>query len=135
MTYEDRIVMAMARSQGVEQEDVVTLLVGERRSGRVRALTKVPVCQGSEVTYIETGVKCDAEYQVVEGGIQLEVETHFSEVASTPEQGGTDLPLIYEWQSQVQKTVPSNEKTVLSSYNDEHSNRRYELEVIAERLP
>ena len=119
-------------SQDRKRQFVLT--VGERRSGRVRALTKVPVRQGSETTYIETGVKCDAEYQEIEGGIQLEVETHFSEVASTDGQIGSETPLVYEWQSQLEKKVPPNEPTILSSYDDEQSNRHYRLEVVAEKL-
>jgi hypothetical protein len=117
-------------SQDRKREFVMT--VGERRSGRVRALTKVPVRRGTEVVYMETGVKCDAEYQEVEGSIQLEVELVFNEIAA--ESAGTDLPLIHEWQSQIQKTVPPNEATVLSTYKDEQRNRRYELVVIAEKL-
>src|SRR5262245_40799937 len=51
-------------SQDRKRQFVMT--VGERRSGRVRALTKVPVRQGAQVNYIETGVKCDAEFQEIE---------------------------------------------------------------------
>jgi hypothetical protein len=117
-------------SQDRKREFVMT--VGERRSGRVRALTKVPIRQGMEVVYMETGVKCDAEYQEVSSGIQLEVELVFNEVAA--ESAGTDLPLIHEWQSEIQKTVPPNEATVLSTYNDEQRHRRYEFVVTAEKL-
>jgi hypothetical protein len=120
-------------SQDRKRQFVLT--VGERRSGRVRALTRVPVRQGSQVTYVETGVKCDAEYQEIEGRIQLEVETHFSEVAPGSDAAADDTPLIYEWQSQVEKTVSPNEPTVLSTYSDEERHRRYELEVTAERVP
>lgn len=119
-------------SQDRKRQFVLT--VGERRSGRIRAVTRVPVRDGTETRYIETGVKCDAEYQDIEGGIQLEVEMHFSEVAPTAGQAGADSPLIYEWQSEVEKTVAPNEVTVLGSYEDEQRNRRYQFEVIAEKL-
>jgi hypothetical protein len=123
----------LSDSQDRKRQFVLT--VGERRDGRIRALTKVPVRRGSEVEYIETGVKCDAEYEEIEGGIRLEVEMHFSELAPiTGEQAAADTPLIYEWQSQVQKTVAPNEPTLLSSYDDEQGKRRYQLEVIAEKL-
>jgi hypothetical protein len=117
-------------SQDRKREFVMT--VGEGREGRVRALTRVPVRQGTQMTYMETGVKCDAEYQETEGGIQLEVELVFSEVAT--ETVDSDLPLIHEWQSQIQKVVPPNQATVLSTYNDEQRNRKYELVVTAEKL-
>jgi hypothetical protein len=114
-----------------KREFVMT--VGARRSGRVRAITKVPVREGTGTRYIDTGVKCDAEYQDAANGIQLEVEMVFSEVAPAA-QTNTDSPLIYEWQSQVEKAVTPNEPTVLSSYDDEQTNRRYRLEVTAEKL-
>jgi hypothetical protein len=120
-------------TQDSQREFVMT--VAEGRSGRVRALTKVPIHEGTGVTYIETGVKCDAEYLEIPAGIQLEVELQFSEVAPPSEQVGAELPFIYEWQSQVQKTVPPKQKTVLSTFKDEQHNRRYELEIVAERLP
>jgi hypothetical protein len=119
-------------SQDRKRQFVMT--VGPRRSGRVRAVTRVPVRDGTGTRYIETGVKCDAEYQDIENGIQLEIEMVFSEVAPTAAQTNTDSPLIYEWQSQVEKAVTPNELTVLSTYEDEQANRRYRLEVTAEKL-
>jgi hypothetical protein len=118
-------------SQDRKREFVMT--VSARRSGRVRAVTKVPVREGTGTRYVDTGVKCDAEYQDAANGIQLEVEMVFSEVAPAS-QASTDSPLIYEWQSQVEKAVVPNEPTVLSSYDDEQSNRHYRLEVTAEKL-
>jgi hypothetical protein len=119
-------------SQDRKREFVMT--VSARRSGRVRAVTKVPVREGAGTRYVDTGVKCDAEYQDAANGIQLEVEMVFSEVAPAAAQATTDSPLIYEWQSQVEKAVAPNEVTVLSSYDDEQSKRRYRLEVTAEKL-
>ena len=119
--------------QDSKREFVMT--VEEGRSGRVRALTRVPMRQGTEVTYVETGVKCDAEYLETPAGIRLEVELQFSELAPRSAEEGADLPLIYEWQSQIQKIVPPNQPTVLSTYREGQGNRRYELEIMAEPLP
>jgi hypothetical protein len=119
-------------SQDRKREFVMT--VGARRSGRVRAITRVPVREGTGTRYIDTGVKCDAEYQDVQNGIQLQVEMVFSEISSAAAQTSPDSPLVYEWQSQVEKAVAPNELTVLSSYDDEQTNRRYRLEVTAEKL-
>jgi hypothetical protein len=111
------------------------MTVGPRRSGRVRAVTKVPIREGTGIRYIDTGIKCDADYQDSANAIQLQVEMVFSEVAPATAQTSSESPLIYEWQSQVEKVVAPNELTVLSSFHDEQTNRRYRLEVTAEKLP
>jgi hypothetical protein len=123
---------ALEGSEDHRRQFVIT--VGPRRSGRVRAVVKVPMRDGTGTRYVDTGVKCDAEYRETETGIQLEIEMVFSELAPPAAQTSADSPLIYEWQSQVEKAVISGELTVLSSFDDEHANRHYRLEVTAEKL-
>ena len=111
-----------------------TLILEERTSGKLRALTRIPVRQtADQITYVETGIKCDAEYQEIEGRVRLEVETHFSDVAPAGSQPA-DAPQIQEWQSRVGMSLVPSETTLLSAYDGGENQRRYTLEVRAEKL-
>jgi hypothetical protein len=66
---------------GQDKTRQFALILEERSSGKFRALTRIPVRQSpDQITYVETGMKCDAEYQEIEGRVHLEVETHYSDV-------------------------------------------------------
>jgi hypothetical protein len=116
---------------GRDQVRQYMLILEERTGGKLRALTRIPVRERAETTYIETGVKCDAQYQEVEGRVRIEVETHFSDAATAVP---SDTPTIYEWQSRVELSLVPNETTLLSTYDGGGNNRRYTLEVLAEKL-
>jgi hypothetical protein len=119
---------------GQDKARQYTLILEERTSGKLRALTRIPVRQSADqITYIETGMKCDAEYQEIEGRVRLEVETHYSDIASVSSPAA-DTPQIQEWQSHVGLSIVPNETTLLSTYDGGENQRRYTLEVRAEKL-
>ena len=65
------------------------LVLEDRTSGKIRALTKIPVKTGAETNYIETGIKTDAEYTELEGRIRLQVELQYTGVAGASARVGT----------------------------------------------
>ncbi len=112
-----------------------SLVLEEREEGKVRALTKVPisVVEG-RVRYIETGMKCDAEYREQDGKVILEIEMHFTDLLPPAEGALISQPRIQEWQSELETTLLPGVPTVVSSFEDAQGGRRYELEVTAEKL-
>jgi hypothetical protein len=116
---------------GRDQTRNFMLVLEERSAGKVRNLRRIPARLGENQQYIETGIKCDAEFQEIAGGLRLEIEMHFSDAA--PEAAGTP-PIINEWQSHVEATVVPNEVTVLTTYDGGEGNRRYQFDVKAEKL-
>ena len=119
-------------SQDRKREFVMT--VGERRSGRVRALTKVPVRQGIGVVHMETGVKRAADRK---SKAEYNLKLNWSSTKELRNRPARIRLLIHESRQLnviLQKTVPPNEATVLSTYNDKQRNRRYEFVVTAEKL-
>ncbi len=115
-----------------DQTRQYTLILEDRSAGKIRMLSKVPVRQGEQTTYVETGVKCDAQFQEIDGTVRLEVEIIFIDIAQPAAQG--EPPPINEWQSRVEATVLPNESTVLSTYDGGDTNRRFQLAVTAEKL-
>lgn len=113
---------------GKDQPRHYTLVLEERSGGKIRALTKVPVKQGADITYIETGIKSDAEYTETEGRIRLQVELQYTGITAS------DPPSIHEWQTRVESTIAANEVSVLSTYDGGENGRRYQLDVKAEKL-
>jgi hypothetical protein len=110
-----------------------TLILEDRSPGKIRALTKVPIVQGDQTTYVETGVKCDIQFQETETGqVRLEVEAIFSELKPVPERPQT--PDIREWQSRVEATINPLETTILSNYENAAGDGRLQIEVHAEKL-
>jgi hypothetical protein len=108
------------------------LLLEEKSQGKIRALTRVPVRESADrITWIETGMKCDAQYQEIEGMLRLEVETHFSDM---PSARTAEAPPVQEWQSRVELSIVPNELTLLSTYDGGENNRKYSLEVRAEKV-
>ena len=117
---------------GKDRTRQFTLMLEERSEGKVRALTKVPVRDNDSITYVETGIKCDAQYQEVEGKVRLEVEVYYVDppASGTPPFAPT---VINEWQARVEATIPPNEVTTLSTYDGE-AGLHYQLDVKAEKL-
>jgi hypothetical protein len=118
---------------GRDQTRNFMLVLEERSVGRVRSLRRIPARLDENQQYIETGIKCDAEFQEIAGGLRLEIEMHFSDAAAALETAGTP-PIINEWQSHVEATVAPNEVTVLTTYDGGEGNRRYQFDVKAEKL-
>jgi hypothetical protein len=121
-----------------DQPQNYTLVLEERTSGKIRALTKFPLRSGSETTYVETGIKCDAQYnEVLDGRVRVQVELQYTGPAGgapiTAAPATADAPVLHEWQSRVEATVPVDEVFVLSTY-DAGTGRKYQLDVRAEKL-
>jgi hypothetical protein len=118
---------------GKDRTRQFVLMLEERAQGKVRALTKVPVRDNNTTTYVETGIKCDTQFQEIEGKVRIEVEVFYAD----PPAAAGPLPLapafINEWQSRVEATIVPNEVTTLSTYDDE-GGLHFQLDVRAEKL-
>jgi len=115
-----------------EQIRQFELILEDRSEGKVRSLIKIPVRQGDAINYVDTGIKCDTQFQEIEGAVRLETELTYTDLAnSTPT---ADAPRIHEWQTRVNTIVMPNRSTLLSSYDGGTGSRRYRLEVLAEKL-
>ena len=84
--------------------------------------------------YIETGVRCDAEYREQDGKVILEIEMHFTDLLPPAEGASISQPRIQEWQSELETTLTPGVPTIVSSFEDVEGGRRYEFEVTAEKL-
>lgn len=109
-----------------------TMLLREDETGKLRILTKIPI-RGKEgkLEYIEKGVKCDAEYDERDGLLFLELELHYTDFSS---ESTAEQRLIQEIQFGVETILNPGASTIVSSLEGTEKNRRYEVEVNAEKV-
>ncbi|RPJ51486.1 MAG: hypothetical protein EHM23_34050 [Acidobacteria bacterium] len=108
-----------------------SIVLGNDNGGKIRTLKKVPVeLQHLKIEYVETGVKCDAKYEIKEGGLELSIELVMSSFSET--EGETIAKSsLHEVQCRVEANIVPGTPTVIARLDAPDSNAGYEIEVLA----
>ena len=99
----------------------------------VRSGTRVPVSSSKDVNYLDVGVNLDVRVEDVPEGLQMQVTSEISSVAS--ETGvGVAAPAIRQVKVRAAVLAPIGKTTGVFTADDPASKHRFELEVTPTRV-
>jgi len=98
----------------------------------MRSGTRVPFSGSKDVTYIDVGVNLDVRAEEAPEGLQLQVTSEISSVASETG-GGVAAPALRQLKVKSAVLAPVGKPTTVFTADDTSSKHRFELEVTPTR--
>jgi hypothetical protein len=100
----------------------------------MRSGTRVPFSGSKDVNYIDVGVNLDVRAEEVPEGLQMQVTSEISSVASETGGGVAAAPAIRQLKVRSAVLAPVGKPTVVFTADDAASKHRFELEVTPTRV-